>query len=515
LYLHPYDATLYLWRARVHLELGYADLAASDAYRALLLTDEARDDSGEYHDEATEALADRQAVGKDEVDAELGPEAEQQDGDGAVYALLERCSRRAYTILVQSLTAVGCLASAYDFHKQAVTTCASASDQRHLALLKDQIRGQARLKLGRSDELSDAELDDLRKSDRLSDHGTVRREIYPWNEHEPDRFSERTLTALNAMMRTVAPKCEVRVTELPALKPMATTKQEKARGKGYREGEEEEKEEEEGEEMPTITQLGLFATEDIPGGEVVLREASVLTANNRLHESLCDACSTAFTFPSHDDMSSSQGGGPIPCPSCDDIFFCSPMCLERAQALYHPSVCGKEVETIGKEVSAQESPEALYLLLLARALAMSFTTDTHPLELEAVKYIWGDFSNSLTSTSASTSSAPVSTLPFTYTHNINMPLHVLTKMDINIWTTLELTDTWILNTLYAKFRGTASARLSTRAGDSRPEVCAVHPAWSLANHSCAPNVMWEWGGEMCFVARRNKLGRRMARLRLR
>lgn len=73
-------------------------------------------------------------------------------------------------------------------------------------------------------------------------------------------------------------------------------------------------------------------------------------------------------------------------------------------------------------------------------------------------------------------------------------------MDIDIYASLERYDFWVLNTLYAKFRATASARLSTR--DGRPEVCAVHPMWGLANHSCAPNVRWEWGGEIRFWARK-------------
>ncbi|KFX94327.1 hypothetical protein V490_04400, partial [Pseudogymnoascus sp. VKM F-3557] len=36
----PYDLVLYIERGAVHSELGYPDLAAGDAYRALLLTDE-------------------------------------------------------------------------------------------------------------------------------------------------------------------------------------------------------------------------------------------------------------------------------------------------------------------------------------------------------------------------------------------------------------------------------------------------------------------------------------------
>ena len=76
---------------------------------------------------------------------------------------------------------------------------------------------------------------------------------------------------------------------------------------------------------------------------------------------------------------------------------------------------------------------------------------------------------------------------------------MLEKMDVDIFTALDRCDAWVVNTLYAKFRGTASARLSMK--DGRPEVCAVHPMWCLANHSCAPNVKWEWGGEIRFSAR--------------
>ena len=45
--------------------------------------------------------------------------------------------------------------------------------------------------------------------------GSARRELYPWNQFEPDRLND--LPALNAFMSEVAPKLEVRGVELPAL----------------------------------------------------------------------------------------------------------------------------------------------------------------------------------------------------------------------------------------------------------------------------------------------------------
>jgi hypothetical protein len=49
------------------------------------------------------------------------------------------------------------------------------------------------------------------------EQGSVRRELYPWNHWEPDRFSEESLRELNEEMQKVAPNLEVRSTKLPAL----------------------------------------------------------------------------------------------------------------------------------------------------------------------------------------------------------------------------------------------------------------------------------------------------------
>jgi len=130
----------------------------------------------------------------------------------------------------------------------------------------------------------------------------------------------------------------------------------------------------------------------------------------------------------------------------------------------------------------------------------------HPLDVDEIKYIWGDFvptrSNDI-DLSVNAGPPPDWTLPFSFKYTIEIPLHLLEKMDIDIYATLDRHDTWVLNTAYAKFRGTASARKSTR--DGRPDVAAVHPFWCLANHDCDPNVTWEWGGRMVLWAREKRV----------
>lgn len=476
----PYNLVLYLERAVVHSDLGYPDLAAGDAYRALLLTDEVRDESFEYHERALESLRpycvdDPTSQRKLEflrIPNEVPSDESGQDlvgGNKLIGQLAKRASIRCYQILAISLLLCGCLKSAYDFTCRGLATFPGDEE---LLQAQEYIQKLAKRRLK-----TDAETLDIKD---LPDQGLVRREIYPWNHHEPDRFSQQTLDFLNTELVSVAPKCVAQVTELPTLLEAASSTD----GYGI---------------IPTNKQLGLFAKEDVTPGELFLDEYSVLTANNRLKDALCDACSSELPVLGEDRQA-------VACLNCDDTMFCDEVCYQRAMDSYHPSVCGKDIDTISKDPDPKETPNALYLLLLARTLAMSATQETHPLNLKEVKYIWGDFLPSSTNAvplSPNAGPPPIWTLPFSFASNISGPLHILERMDIDIFTTLRSYDLWIFNTLYSKFRGTASARVNKR--DGRPEVAAVHPLWCLANHDCDPNVRWEWGGRIQFWAREKRV----------
>lgn len=472
----PYDLILYLERAVVHSDLGYPDLAAGDAYRALLLADEVLNEGFEYHDQALESLQMHTAVPLPDVlvhgnlpEDELHDSQGDSEGDDVVRRLATLASVRAYQILSLGLLLCGSLKSAASFCQRGLKLCPS---NRELLDTKNNINTVARRRLRRDDVDIDYP--------NLPDGGLVRREVYPWNDHEPDRFSAESLTDLNEHLSQMAPKCAVEVATLPILLEGASSTDD------Y-------------EIIPTCKQLGVFAKEDIAPGEVVLREYSLLTANNRLKDSICDACSSDLPPLGSENE-------PVSCDECYDTVFCTQYCHDQAMERYHPAVCEKDVDAIAKDPDAFEADETLYLLLLSRVLAIAAHEEVHPLDVREVKYIWGDFVPTRTNdinVSPNAGPPPEWTLPFSFKYSIETPLHVLEKMDIDIYASLAEYDLWVLNTLYAKFRGTASARKNPR--DGRPDVAAVHPYWCLANHDCDPNVTWEWGGRMVLEARRERV----------
>ncbi|KAF2741336.1 hypothetical protein EJ04DRAFT_507161 [Polyplosphaeria fusca] len=490
----PYSVALRLNLAQAYRDLGYPDLGAGEAYKALLLVDEITDE-GEYYDAALDsARADvmsnraadnarnmrRHHQSSNEVTCycqemlelkkSTGDKEDEEDEEKTTKLARTCWSISAYTLLIPGLIDCGCLRSAHDLNSRAQITFANIAI---FGAYKDTL--ETRLQ-----SYFKCSIDRLREIDvqHYPEKGFVRRELYPWNDHEPDRFSSTNLLFLNKGLAAVAPKLEVKAVDLPVLTSDNETSTESSLQNTV---------------PPSVTQLGVFAKEDIEPGEVILCEKSLLTAVSRLHDTYCDACSA--TLP----RGNVEAGHIAVCEECDSAFFCSAECHDLAQENYHPAICGVSIE---QKVSASEAADMLYSLLLVRALALAETRKQHPLQLKEVRYIWGDYHGLDLEKQCKSDSDPFcsvpQTLPFSFDSNVLFPIHIMEKMDINIFEQSHQYDTWIFNTLYAKFRGTASAQ---QGAGGWPETGAVHPLWCLANHSCDPNVAWEWQGSMKFWAR--------------
>lgn len=103
----------------------------------------------------------------------------------------------------------GCLRTAFDYNTRALSKFGhNPVFQTYQDILANTLRSYFESK-GEDFDTADVQ--------EYPDKGLVRREAYPWNEYEPDRFSPESLQYLNEEMTKVAPKLEVKVANLPVL----------------------------------------------------------------------------------------------------------------------------------------------------------------------------------------------------------------------------------------------------------------------------------------------------------
>ncbi|KAI5295161.1 hypothetical protein KEM55_006309, partial [Ascosphaera atra] len=257
LHADPHNPLRHLERGFVHFELGFPDLAAADAYRALTLFDAVVDpESSEYEAvrklDLTKDLARLSLSGSSPSDTDSNADSEEEDEnvEPVTKDEYDQNIRDVYILLVTSLVQCRCMRDAYDFCSQALALpeCASpeTGDYEIFEIQRNIIKSSMRSRKGRKGSGAGCDDQGIDPS-RLDAQGLARRVMYPWNEHEPDRESSETLDLLNKRLKEVAPKCEVRTVALPALHDASENKKKEV-----------------------SIQLGVVATEDIAPGEILL-----------------------------------------------------------------------------------------------------------------------------------------------------------------------------------------------------------------------------------------------------
>jgi len=444
-----YNPTLYLSRARAYLDLGFPDLASGDAYRAVLLTDYVRD----YLEEG-----------------ELSASPADYDDDEREDAEEFRAATHAWRYITSSPTPLETLEEA---------SLSLLARSLHLVGCNEQATSYLRLALRRfpnSPKFSSL-LQETSASPASS--GKARRFVYPWNHHEPDRFSSETLEYLNTRVIPASSKnVEVRVVKLPLLGENA-------------------------EDLGTTTQLGVFATADIGVGEVCLEEESALTVvTDPMDGGLCEYCGQRWE------------GETSTCSLCADAeaegietvvpVWCSTHCRDSAIEKYHPALCTRPTAPLHRAANASSATAltatsqpggSVYALLLLKTFAMALVQNTHPLSLPETKYLYGV---------PPIEEAGDLRIGWGWEENVRGAVGILEALGVDVFTGTshlskaaepEWWNTWVVNTLIAKFRGVASGRLDSRG---YTEAAAAHTLYSLVNHDCEPNVRWECGGIMKF-----------------
>ncbi|KAF8250913.1 hypothetical protein K440DRAFT_493062, partial [Wilcoxina mikolae CBS 423.85] len=453
---NAYNPALYLSRAQAYLDLDFPDLASGDAYRAVLLTDYVRD----YLEEGELTTSPPSPDDDDEREdaEEFRAATHAWKFITASSTPLETLEQSSLHLLAHSLHLVGCTEEATSYLRLALRRFPSSP---HLTGLQAQVSAGVGGAGGKS-----------------------RRFVYPWNHHEPDRFSKETLEYLNTQVVPASSKnIEVRVVSLPLLS-------------------------DDGRDLGTTKQLGVFATEDIAPGEMCLCEESALTVvTDPVDGGLCEYCGQRYSHTTET----------FTCETCSDAeaegietivpVWCSSHCRDSAMAKYHPAICTRPIAPLHR-AAATNSPGkitkltntsqpggSVYALLLLKTFAMALVQNLHPLELPETKYLYGVPPVEL---------AGDLKIGWGWEENVRGAVGILEALGVDVFTGThhlstdacpEWWDTWVVNTLIAKFRGVASGRLDSRG---QTEAAAAHTLYSLVNHDCEPNVRWECGGIMKF-----------------
>jgi hypothetical protein len=129
--------------------------------------------------------------------------------DNLVHLAETSASESVFLALVQNLMACDCLKSACEFSIRML--------KKHPHLRSHAVPQKALVQLCKWCEKDGLPFDLVKGIDAAPDAGSARRELYPSNDHEPDRFSEDALSLLNEWMREAGPKLEVKATTLPVL----------------------------------------------------------------------------------------------------------------------------------------------------------------------------------------------------------------------------------------------------------------------------------------------------------
>jgi hypothetical protein len=208
--------------------------------------------------------------------------------------------------------------------------------------------------------------------------------------------------------------------------------------------------------------LGVVATKNIGLQETVLIDSTVAGV-------ICgmDRCATC--------CSDLKGGIANECCS---VLYCSEACSKNALQMFHSPLCGADFTFIHNAAkSAKASTDfSLDSLLLLRILALAIHEKAaHPLKTSLLSRLTPAYDiNQL--------------IIFNFEDHIIAPIRILQELGIDVFTNAAY-DTWVIHTMRCRLQ-------NNKHGQTLDELhgTAVHPLYSMFNHSCVPNIGWEHVG---------------------
>ncbi|KAL5315630.1 hypothetical protein ACEPPN_016499 [Leptodophora sp. 'Broadleaf-Isolate-01'] len=455
----PYDPVPLLTLSIIYGQLGFSDVAAGTAYRALILIEAAMRI-------ATMSLPTNNLIVAAPVYPQLDALANtlihtkyKGFGPHALEDELQNLHRQAFQILLAGLLGTATNWEGLIIVKAALklypqdTELKELQDDLKIAFL-DRSRGYKELQ-------HEMKKEDLIEATRM---GKIYQKKYPWMDQDLYKRTPKTLREVNKGFETSS--CEVKTVIFGDAKPS-----------GAQEGED-------------VGPLGIFATRDIEEGEIVMVDKTLTGVSNVPSRKLehCDACQGCLIPPyMHPENI-------VHASCCGKAAYCSLECYKLASEGYHKVLCGQDFDWLYEKIGSVNKSGAgshwkpvNFLRVIAVVLSDMRKSKTkakiHPLQHPLVARMSANYPPDTKVFDQYDSSH--SWLYFT---NVIAPTQILLQLGVNLYTDPFWTQE-VIQTIYWRIENNANMATTNLTG-KETHLVNINPNYLFFNHSCEPNISW-------------------------
>lgn len=327
--LDPYNPNTWLDRATHFMEMGYGELAVSDAYKARLLVDSFL---GFFDTNTVLLYLDKDSL-PCKVNAALARTVQKSDTDFAAkrepgVSMAKELQEGAFLVMAFALTSVRAYHDANGVLDEMIMVCGTSELMLGLRLRVAELSRE----LEQSFQAQQSSPEYIQK---MMKRGGVDRVAYPWINPEELRRGNKAVKKAKIKFETVSSNA--------MLGPSSV-------------------------DGATGDSLGVFARQNITQGDLIMMDRSGFTVLNAQGTPNCWACSEPL-------------GHKVVSTDCCKARFCTESCKSEAMKTYHRVLCGKDFNWL---YEASENADLLsndmIPLLLMKVLATAVQQNAKPLK---------------------------------------------------------------------------------------------------------------------------------------